>query len=158
MNVLLIKTPTGFAPADDEASDALKKFKLGSVSRLDIKQMRNYAFFKKWFALVKVGYDYFSEACEPTMYRGQTIRPEFERFRKDVTIMAGFYRPVWNLKGEMRIEAESISWASMDEQRFTQLYDATIRVLLDKVFNGQRVAKWTENELREVVEQIEQFQ
>lgn len=83
--------------------------------------------------------------------------PERERFRKDVTIMAGFYHPVVNLKGEVRIEPESLKWASMSEETFTKLYDATIQVLLQKVFNGSVCKRWTEVELRRVANEVLSF-
>lgn len=144
-------------PADDEAQEQCKKFRLGSLAKLDVVQMRNGAFFKKWWALVKLGYDYFVDTCETQEFKGQQIRPEFDRFRKDVTILAGFYRPVWNVNGEMRIEAESLAWANMTEERFEKLYSATIDVLLKKVFNGKRMQAWTEDELRSVANQIAEF-
>jgi hypothetical protein len=157
MEILLIKTPSGFMPADDEAQEQCKKFRLGSLARLDVVQMRNGAFFRKWWALVKLGYDHFVDTCETQEYKGQQVRPEFDRFRKDVTILAGFYRPVWNVNGEMRIEPESLAWANMTEERFAKLYDATIDVLLKKVFNGKRMRAWTEEELRSVADQISEF-
>ncbi len=157
MEILLIKTPGGFMPADDEAQEQCKKFRLGSLARLDVVQMRNGAFFRKWWALVKLGYDYVVDTCDMQEYKGQQIKPEFDRFRKDVTILAGFYRPVWNVNGEMRIEPESLAWANMTEERFEKLYSATIDVLLKKVFNGKRMQAWTEEELRSVASQIAEF-
>lgn len=157
MEILLIKTPGGFIPADDEAQEQCRKFRLGSLAKLDVVQMRNGAFFKKWWALVKLGYDYFADSCEPQEYKGHSIKPEFDRFRKDVTILAGFYRPVWNVNGDMRIEPESLAWSNMTEERFEKLYSATIDVLLKKVFNGKRVHSWTPEELRAVADQIAEF-
>lgn len=157
MHLLLMKTQTGLVAVDDESRAGLAKLKLGSISRLEIRQMRNGQFFRKWWALVKLGYDYFSESCQTQEYKGKPVEPEFDRFRKDVTIMAGFYRPVWNIKNEMRIEPESLAWASMTEDRFEQLYSATIKVLLDKVFNGTCADQWTEEQLRQVAEQIQEF-
>ena len=157
MEILLIRTPNGFAPADDEAQEQLRKYKLGSLSKLDVVQMRNGAFFRKWWALVKLGYDYFADSFEERDYKGQPVLPNFGRFRKDITILAGFHHAVWNVNGEMRLEADSLAWASMTEETFGRLYDATIQVLLNKVFNGKRVQAWTEEELRGVVEDIERF-
>lgn len=57
----------------------------------------------------------------------------------------------------MRLEAESLKWASMTEERFGQLYDATIQVLLSKVFNGKVCKEWSEDEIRSVAEQLEAF-
>lgn len=157
MEILLIRTQYGFMPADDEAIEQMKKFKLGSIARLDVVQMRNAAFFKKWWALVKLGYDYWSETCPAMEYRGQPVLPNFDRFRKDVTIMAGFREATWNIKGEMRVEAESLKWSSMTEERFTELYDATITVLLRMVFNGKNAQRWSEEELRMATEQVMAF-
>lgn len=145
------------APADDEARDTARKWKIGALLRLEAKQMRNGAFFKKWWALVQLGYDYWSETCVPMEYKGKPVLPNFDRFRKDVTIMAGFYEPTWNLKGEMRVDPESLKWSSMSEERFTQLYDATINVLLKMVFNGKNAREWSEEDLRMATEQVMAF-
>lgn len=156
--ILLICTHTRMlAPADDEARETARKWKIGALLRVDAKQMRNGAFFRKWWALVQLGYDYWSETCVPMEYKGKPVLPNFDRFRKDVTIMAGFYEPTWNLKGEMRVDAESLKWSSMSEERFTQLYDATINVLLKMVFNGKNARRWSESELRMATEQVMAF-
>jgi hypothetical protein len=157
MDALLTKGTTGLIPADDATREWFSKLKAGSTVHADAKQMRNGAFFRKWWALVKLGYDYWSECAKPMEFRGQPVLPDFDRFRHDVTILAGFYRPVVNLKGEVRIEAESLKWSQMSEERFNQLYDATIHVLLRKVFNGEVCAAWTEAELRSIADQILEF-
>lgn len=145
------------APADDEARDTARKWKIGALLRLEAKQMRNGPFFRKWWALVQLGYDYWEETCVPMEYKGKPVLPNFERFRKDVTILAGFHEATWNIKGEMRVEAESLKWSSMSEERFTQLYDATITVLLRMVFNGKNARKWSEADLRGATEQVMAF-
>lgn len=149
--------PTGLVAADDEAKDLHRKWKVGSIVRSDFKLMRNGAYFRKWWALAKLGFDYWSEVCEPMEFKGKPVLPNFDRFRKDLTITAGFYTPVWNIKGELRVEAESLAWSSMSEQRFTELYDATIRALLQEVFNGKRMKAWSEEDLRQVASEIERF-
>lgn len=157
MELIFQKGATGLIPACEEASDWLRKKKVGATIVVEPREMRNGSFFRKWWALVKLGYDYWSESAATIEYRGQPVLPDFDRFRKDVTILAGFYSPVANLKGEVRIEPESLKWASMTEERFTQLYDATIQVLLQRVFNGKVCRTWTESELRNVAEQILSF-
>lgn len=157
MELLFQKSTTGLAPACDEAQEWLSKKKLGATILVEPREMRNGAFFRKWWALVKLGYDYWSDSVQTLEYKGSRVLPDFDRFRKDVTISAGFYYPVVNLKGEVRIEPESLKWASMSEERFTQLYDATIQVLLQRVFNGQVCRSWSEAELRSVAEQIMSF-
>ena len=157
MDAVLVRTPLGLVPDDDATREWFNKLKMGATIHADARQLRNGAFFRKWWALVNLGYDHWSDAVETLEYKGERVLPEFERFRKDVTILAGFYHSVVNIKGEMRIEADSLKWVSMSEESFTKLYDATIRVLLRKVFNGQVCPNWSEEQLRSVAEQILEF-
>ena len=156
-DLLFTKTTAGLVPADDQTAEWYRKKKLGSTIQADATEMRNGAFFKKWWALMKLGYDYWNDSVSTMEYKGVPVRPDFDRFRKDVTISAGFYYPVVNLKGEVRIEAESLKWSQMDELRFGKLYDATIQVLLQRVFNGKVCPTWSEAELRNVADQIMEF-
>lgn len=154
---LFQKGATGLLPACEEATEWMRKKKLGAVIMVEPREMRNGAFFKKWMALLDMAYSYWSETVQTIEYRGQQVRPSFTRFRKDMTIMCGYYEAVTNIKGEVRIEADSIAWAAMDEGTFNKLYDATIQVLLAKVFNGKACKAWSESELRSVAEQILEF-
>jgi uncharacterized protein DUF1367 len=157
MELLFQKGSTGLVPACEEATQWLSKKKLGATILVEPREMRNGKLFRKWWALVKLGYDYWSENAVTVEYRGQPVLPEFDRFRKDVTIVAGFHHAVVNIKGEVRIEADSLKWASMDEDTFTKLYDATIQVLLSKVFNGKVCKQWSEEQLRRVAEEVLSF-
>jgi hypothetical protein len=157
VDALLIRAQTGLVPADDDTREWFNRIKLGTTIHADAKRMRNGAFFKKWWALVKLGYDHWSERVQTLEYKGEPVLPDFERFRKDLIITAGFYRAVVNLNGEVRIEHESLKWGSMTEERFTRLYDATITALLRRVFNGKLCPTWTEERLRRVAEQILDF-
>lgn len=157
MELLFTRTKLGLVPASEEGAEWLSKKKLGATILVEPREMRNGAYFRKWWALVDLGYQYWSESAQTVEFQGRPVLPEFDRFRKDVTISAGFYYPVVNLKGEVRIEPESLKWASMSEERFGKLYDATIQVLLSRVFNGKVCKSWTEQELRHVAEQILEF-
>jgi hypothetical protein len=157
MEALFIKSPTGLAPACEEAREWLSKKKLGATIMVEPREMRNGKFFKKWFALIEMAYSYWAENVQPMEFKGRPVLPSFDRFRKDLTIWAGYYEPVVNLKGEVRIEALSIAWASMDEEKFAKLYDATIQVLLAKVFNGKVCQHWSEEQLRRVSGEVLEF-
>lgn len=137
MKINLLVTSTGYAPADAEAIAARQRYhKPGTLVTADVKVPRNPKFLKKYMALLRLGFD----AWEPPadhVYKGRPIERDFDRFRKDVAIMAGFYTPVWNLKGEMRIEPKSIAFDAMTEEDFGTLYSATINVLLKQVLAQQ---------------------
>jgi hypothetical protein len=156
-DLMFIKTGAGLVPADEPSRKWFTKKKLGSTIQVDATEMRNGAFFRKWWALVQLGYDYWQSDAATIEFKGERVLPNFERFRKDVTISAGFFYPVVNLKGEVRIEPESLKWSQMTEDRFTKLYDATIQVLLQRVFNGTVCQTMTEEELRSVANQITEF-
>lgn len=152
--LIFVKSQQILVPGNDDTSLWLARKKQGATILGDFHEMRNGAFFRKWWSLVKYAYDAWAETCEPMEYRGQPVLADFERFRKDVTIISGFYRVVWNLKNEMRVEPESLKWASMTEERFSQLYEATLQALTQKVFDGKRCRRYTPDQLREIHDMI----
>lgn len=149
-----IKHPKVLIPADDLALESFNRWKLGSVIRADYAEMRHGAFFRKWWAMVNFAYQYFADIVPQQEYMGKPVLPDFERFRKDITILAGFYRPVWNVRNELRVEAESLKWASMTEERFTALYESTFQLLLKHVFSKLQMS---ETQLRIALESLESF-
>ena len=157
MDLLFQRATTGLLPACEEAAEWLRKKKLGATILVEPREIRNGGFHRKYFALLNLAFDYWRDNAETIEYKGQPVLPDFDRFRRDVAILAGFYRPVTNIKGEVRLEAESISFASMSEERFEELYSAKINVLLQRVFNGSVCTKWSEEQLRSVAEQVVSF-
>ena len=110
-------------------------------------------FLRKYFALLNLAYDFWDPPeREPDKEWKKGVNPgkSFERFRKDVAIMAGFYDPVYRMNGDVVLEAKSISFASMDEDEFADLYSKTIDVLIDKVYGDAHSRK----DLEFVVDQI----
>ena len=152
--VLLTKTPGGsLVPSCEEAAEALKRFRVGGIVRCNVVQMRNPGFHRKWFALVRVLFDLWCEYLPPGEWRGMPVQPNLDRFRQDITILAGHGRPVWNIRGEMRMEADSISFANMDQATFEKLYSATINAGLE--IAGR--AGMGEQQLRDAVDNILRF-
>jgi hypothetical protein len=154
VKILLVRTHDGFVPRDDEAHEACKRFGAGSTVWAEITQPRNLLFHRKFFALVKLAYDAWTETCQTLEYKGQPVLPSFDRFRKDLMILAGFYKPVWNIRGEMRVEADSIAFGNMDQDRFEQVYSAVIDAILQKVLPNRG---FTEQRLRQLVEEVVRF-
>jgi hypothetical protein len=148
----LVKNGAGLFPAYKADAERIEKIKLGSLLLADVKQPRNPMFHRKFFALLNLAYEYWNPG--PVTYRGKQIEVprDFERFRKDVLIMAGFRRPVVNIKGELRLEPDSISFASMDEERFQECYGAVFNVLWDMILS--RVDGMTQEEVDRLVDQM----
>ena len=118
-------------PFDDESADSLHKFKTGELYQIDIKLTRNPAFLRKMMAFFKFCYDHFDEN---SVYEFAPSAEQFDRFRKDLTILAGFYVETTRLNGDKRLEAESLAFASMTEERFEHCYNALIRAALEHIF------------------------
>ena len=149
-DLALIKTHAGLIPATEADAEAVKKYRLGEVVHGSFKRVRNPKFHRKFFSLLSVGFD----AWEPPEreYKGLPVQKNFERFRKDVSISAGYYEVVSNLRGEVRAEAKSMSFASMDEQEFAELYSKVADVILQKILTN-----YTREDLDDVVENVLRF-
>ena len=154
MEVLCRRVPGGLAPESPDEAEKLAKLKAGASVRVSVAQEVNARFRRKWWALAKFAFDLWSETMPEREYRGQAVQRNFERFRKDLTIMAGHFHPVWTLKGEMRVEADSLAWASMTDETFEKLYSATINAVLQKILAG---SKLTDADLRAHVERVMRF-
>jgi len=129
--IALMKIPNGLVPADNNSDEFLKKIKLGEIIHSDFKRLRNYKFHKKLFALLNLAYEYWS----PGEINSKYGKPEknFERFRKDAIILAGYYHTVVRLDRSIRVEADSISFAKMDEDTFQGVYQNVLTVLMKHI-------------------------
>lgn len=124
----LIKMPGGMLrPANQVDAEKLEKITNGRLLLAEVTQPRNPSFHRKLFALLNFGFEYWTPEAESV--NGVTPEKNFERFRKDVLILAGFRTMVVNVKNEVRYEAESISFAKMDETRFAEVYQSVFNVI-----------------------------
>lgn len=134
MEIALIKSPTGsLVPLGEAEAESLKRFKSGTVINCKISEMRNGRFFRKWWTLANMAFEMSSERMTPMEHNGVPVLPSFERFRKDLTILAGYFDPVYGYDGSVRLEARSLQWSKMEEEEFTKLYSATIDAVLQKI-------------------------
>lgn len=119
---------------DEKTERWLSTLKGFSELPATISQPRNGKFHRKLFGLLNIAFDICPEP-EEVEYAGKMIQPEkdFDKFREWVTIMAGYYHPVWYPDGSFRMVADSISFASMKEDTFEELYNKVITVILNKV-------------------------
>ncbi|UFU12178.1 DUF1367 family protein (plasmid) [Ideonella dechloratans] len=151
----MLKSPSGaLIPASDDAGEMLRKIKVGTPVFVEVKRIRNYKFLKKAFALFKLAFEAW-EPVTPLEYKGLPVAKDFERFRKDMTILAGFYKPVYNVRGELRLEAESLSFSSMDDERFETVFRAVLTVVWNRVLKAAGYA--SEEEVERVVNELMRF-
>ena len=145
--LLLIRTPDGFRPNSIDDAHLLKRWKVGELAMINVTKPRNSLFHRKFFALLDVAFD----AWEPPEqeYKGMRVQKNRERFRKDLVIAAGFYDVVANIKGEVRAEAKSISFANMDDIEFEKVYSKIVDVVLQTI-----LTRYTREDLDRVIEQV----
>jgi len=131
----------------------IKRMDAGEIFTVEFIFQRNPKFHRKMFALFQVGFDAWEPDRKHKTHKGKPVEKNFERFRSDITILAGYYDQVFDLKGRMKLEAKSISFAKMVQDEFEQLYSAVIDVLLREVCTKYAGRE----ELDSVVEQILNF-
>lgn len=132
VEVLMRVHPSGTAlvPATDQEAEQIEALRsLGGVLKVKVTQDRTNRFHRKAMALFR----YLFQLWEPADMadHGVPVQKDFESFRKNLTIRAGFYRQVFDLKGGFVLEAESLNWRSMDNTRFNEVYGRIIDVALD---------------------------
>ncbi len=130
----MIKRAGGlFCPVTDEDLEKTNKFKTNEQYEIDIKLSRNPAFLRKVMVFFRFCFDHWNgdkvhEFCSEI--------EQLERFRKDLTILAGFYTQSIRLDGTIRTEAKSLAFASMDEEEFQECYSALINAAMKHIFHN----------------------
>ena len=112
----------------------------------------NIKFHRKFFALMHLAFDYWEPPKHgegSALSDKMAIERNFDRFRYDVTILAGYYDATYRLNGDVRLEAKSISFGSMSEDDFEDLYSKVIDVIINRV-----CTQFSEYELRKQVEDM----
>lgn len=117
--------------ADDrDALDFIQKCKEGQGVIVEAKRPRNYDFLKKYFALIKTAFRLWD--CPNT--RGGA--KSYKAFRGEIIVLAGFRETVVKLDGTLKFIPESISFASMTEDDFADLYSKSVDVILSHVLTN----------------------
>ena len=134
MKVNMIKLSGGiFSALNDFELEKLNKFKTGEAYEIELRLPRNPTFLKKVMVFFHFCFEHWDgdkahEHCSP--------QEQFNRFRKDLTILAGFYEQSFRLNGELRTEAKSLSFASMSEEEFQECYNGLIRASMKHIFKS----------------------
>ena len=137
--LMLTKTPGGtLAPADGPSADYIAKMRLGAGLRGEFKRARSIPKHRRMWVLFTFAFDMWD--APQLEYNGQQVAKSLDRFRKDVTILAGYYEAVTNLRGEVRLEAKSLSFANMEQDEFDAVYRAVLTVVWDRILKAKGYA------------------
>lgn len=116
MDIYLIRTLAGLVPADEQAKQAMRRWKMGETLRCSVKKPRCYKHHKHYFALLNLTFE------------NQDRYTNFEHFRKAVQIAAGHVDEIITVNGEVTYIPKSIAYDSLDEMEFTKVFMETMAV------------------------------
>lgn len=116
MDIFLTRSISGLVPADEEAKQAVKRWKLGETLKCSVKKPRSYTNHKRYFALLTLTFE------------NQDRYLSFEHFRKAVQIAAGHVDELITLEGEVTFIPKSIAYDSLDEMEFSKVFGETMTV------------------------------
>ena len=133
MKIEMIKQAGGlFTPFNDMEHEKTVRFKTGELYTVEVKHTRNYQFHKKVFSFFNFCFIHWST----DHITSNDIVKQFQIFREHLTVLAGFYEEFYNIKGEIRIEAMSISYGSMEQADFETLYKDLNNAAMKHIFHS----------------------
>lgn len=131
MKILVLKKPGAvLVAASDLETEKLNKFKTEGLYEIEIKRSRNPKFHRKVFAFFNFCFEHWRGSRE---FLSQT--EQFDVFRKNLTVTAGFYNEFFLINGNMIIEPMSLSYSNMSQEKFEECYSALINAAMKHVFH-----------------------
>jgi hypothetical protein len=135
VEIQMMKQPGGLLlPAFDTEAERLEKFKTGFIYPVEIKQSRNPGFHGKAFSFLQFCFEHWS--ADKTDARFKTSAAQFDTFRKNLTVLAGYKDVTFTIDGRLRVDAKSLAFNNMDQAEFEECYSALINAALVHVFGG----------------------
>ena len=156
-DIFLSKTANNFLrPCDEDAHRYIKSLDIGQDIRCKVTKARNLKFHRKYMALLRHAFECFEpqDVEIPAHIAAHGITPEknFDRFRKDIAILSGFYTASIRVNGDIQMEAKSIAFANMSEDEFAVLYNKTIDTILKYVLKN-----YSKDDLELVVQEVLEY-
>lgn len=131
----MIKLPGGvFAPLNDDEAERLKSFQNNEQYEIEIKKQRNPAFHRKVFAFFNFCFDHWS--ADKTEWQFQDEQAQFDTFRKNLTVLAGYFDKTYTIKGDVQIEPKSLAYGNMEQSEFERCYNSLINAAMKHIFKG----------------------
>ena len=128
MEIFCRNTASGLVPLYDSDFDEKRKLKIGKDYKCKITITRDLRTHKKYFALIHCAWEYFTEK-QHNFYHNN-----INYFRKSMEVLVGHSEPIYIISQNVWSEqAKSVSFDSMDETEFIELYN-NVREALFQTF------------------------
>lgn len=125
MKLNLLNTAYGLVPCYDTDYDEKKKLSIGKIYQVEIKEIRNIDFHRKYFALIHCAWEYVPEHHQRDLYNNSV-----EKFRKTIEIASGHCETIYDIfDGKFYDIPKSISFEKMDNTEFSKLYERVVQTL-----------------------------
>lgn len=113
MQINVYKSLGGLKPLNSEDEEKLKSLPLDWDGIVTLRHPRNYEFHKKYFALIKLGFE------NQERYKNK------DHYRYVMQMKAGYYDSVETDKGTIWLP-KSVSFGSMENHEFNDLYEKVL--------------------------------
>ena len=120
----LIRKMDMLVPANEQSLEALRRVPADKWVLVNLRQPRNVGHHRKFMAVLQA------------IYPHQDMWPTFNSFRKAFIAALGFGEVVTAKDGRKFIDADSISFASMDQAEFEQFYERAMLLVQTKILPG----------------------
>ena len=148
--IVCFKAGGALVPADEQARQVIARMKTGAGVKMRWDHFRNVRFHRKYFAMLNFAYDNWE--MPDLKYKGLSVEKNFDEFRRNLTVLSGFYKPVYLINQNVRLIPKSISFANMEENEFINLYEATLTQILKHVLTN-----YTREDIENVILNLEAF-
>lgn len=109
---------SSLVPIDGISEEAIRQIPSGEIVRIKWSRARNPQFHRKYFALLKASFEL------------QDHFDNIETFRFWLTLKSGYFDAIVTPNGKTIFKPKSISFASMGQDEFEELYQRTIDVII----------------------------
>lgn len=93
----------------------------------EVPRERNYEFHKKIFGLIDFAYK--NTELPEVEHEGKTIKKSKEQFRKELTILSGFYSADVVGKDQIRFIADSLSYSKCSQSKAEKIFNSMLDVV-----------------------------
>jgi hypothetical protein len=136
MELIMRLDPSGQAlvPVDTAQAQELEELQLvGGEFKVKVTQVRNPGFHRKGMAMFRFLFNLWEPVLRDGERNGAPVAKDFDAFRGNLTISAGFYKQVFNLEGGFELIPQPLKWSSMDNIKFERVYSEVLNVGLEMI-------------------------
>lgn len=125
----------------------------GEFWNVKVTRKRSGPVHRRFFKMLSYAFEHWDPGPHGKTYKGFVVAKEFESFREDILILAGYGEARYHVDGTISFKAKSISYDSIpDDEEFKKVYEAVQVVLLEHILTNYHKA-----DLERVLNELERY-